>query len=125
MNTLSRLVIAAAMATVGAVGGLGCDSAEDVPTIGGTYRGSATVVDFGSVAYRMVIPTTSGGSFTWSGDFTVNGGPPETVGGPGTYDHPAITLTDDGEALEGTVSDDGDRLTFTDSESGLQLVVAR
>lgn len=107
-----------------AVGLAACDSSADDPTIGGTYRGSVTVESI-PIAYRIVIPTTTGGSFTWSGAFTYGGADEEPVGGPGTYAYPTITLTDDGDTLAGTVSADGNRLTFTDPESGTQLVVTR
>jgi len=102
----------------------GCDSSDGVPEIGGTYLGSASTGGV-VVAYRMVIPPSTGGAFTWSGSFQFGSAGPEPVGGPGSYAYPAITLTDDGESLTGTVSADGDRLTFVDPDSDVQLVMTR
>ncbi|MDT0631704.1 hypothetical protein RQM47_02730 [Rubrivirga sp. S365] len=99
-----------------------CDSADSEFEIGGTYSGVTEDLrdeDTGEGTFTTLtvdIPDTeSGESFRFEGSVIEQGGFDEVIDpvtGTGTYDHPALTLVVDGEALTGTVSDDGDTIAI-------------
>ena len=97
-----------------------CDSTDAEFEIGGTYSGTtedSRDEDTGEGTFTTLtvdVPETeSGESFRFEGRVVERGGFDEVidlVGGTGTYDHPALTLTVEGETATGTVSDDGDTI---------------
>ena len=107
-----------------ALGLAACDSTATFQ-IGGTYSGiTDTSVDVTTLSIRIP-ETPSGGTFSFTGTRAEgqNGEVETPVAGTGTYDHPAVTLTVEGEAVAGTASDDGDVLTFTDADGSFVLTL--
>lgn len=111
-----------ALAALLAVSLAACDSASEF-VIGGDYEGVTERTSTVETRLLLSLPTVeSGGSFSFSGtvsevdsDGDVLG--TEEIRGNGTYDHPNLTLTVEGEVAEGTVSDDGDVLLLV-TEAG-------
>ncbi|WP_412061624.1 hypothetical protein [Rubrivirga sp. IMCC45206] len=101
-----------------------CDSTAEF-VVGGTYFGQSND-QVGFVAdLTLVIPTTeSGDTFAFTGTLNQEGAAIESISGTGRYDHPAITLTADGETIVGTVSADGSALTI-DDDTGLGAFALR
>ncbi|WP_412069515.1 hypothetical protein [Rubrivirga sp. IMCC43871] len=90
-----------------------CDSTEEF-VVGGTYSGVTEDLGTTQTIATLDIPeTASGGSFRFSA-LIVERGPSDEVitgaEGTGTYDHPTISLTVEGEVATGTVSDDGETI---------------
>lgn len=103
-----------------------CDSTDEFQ-IGGTYAG-VTNTTLGTATLTVTVPDTpSGDTFSFSGSLveadengrTQSNSP---LRGTGTYDHPDISITVEGETLSGTANDAGDRLTL-DDDTGLGAFV--
>ena len=106
-----------------------CDSAADFE-IGGTYSGSFdNTLGSDNDAELTVSDTASGGRFTFQYTLVERSGDGASVsetevGGTGTYDHPKVTLTVEGETIDGTVSDDGDTIRL-DAGDGFIITLTR
>jgi hypothetical protein len=100
-----------------------CDSSDGDSSIGGSYVG--TLSSGGStISYDFDIEETSGGSFEWTGEVTRNGDT-QTASGTGTYDHPDISFTEQGDTVTGTVSDSRETITLQLPASSADLVLRR
>jgi len=94
-----------------------CDSVDAGYVIGGSY--SAVTEDLGegnqTVATLDIPETASGETFAFAATVTETnavGSTSSDFTGTGVYDHPAVTITVEGETSTGTVSDDGETLTI-------------
>ncbi len=112
MRTLACLALAALALAA-------CDSADESATdevaLGGTYSGVTEDRGASQIVLTVEIPEVpSGVAFRFTGSLVDRGGFDEAIiaslVGIGTYDHPTLVLTIEGEPMTGTVSDDGETI---------------
>ena len=86
-----------------------CDSSDSF-VVGGTYSGVTEDLGTSQTTLTVEIPETeSPGTFSFAATVAERGSSIRAAG-TGTYDHPSIVLTVEGESAEGTVSDDGEEI---------------
>lgn len=89
-----------------------CTSADDVPTIGGTYVGESGT-SYGQVTLIIPNGTVSDSDTKFQGKIDDEDGSPMNY--TGIYDHPSLSIDINGVTVNTVVSDDGDTITITDS----------